>query len=64
MKIKILHMVYGAKKATGTTVVIDVFPEVDFHVCVEDDKFDFIVKLEKGEGGISYMRKYCKEGMK
>jgi len=25
---------------------------------VEYDKFDFIVKLEKGEDGISYMRKY------
>ena len=36
----------------------EVFPEEDFHMCVEYDKFDFIVKLEKGEDGISYMRKY------
>lgn len=36
----------------------DVFPEADFHMCVEYDKFDFIVKLEKDEDGISYMRKY------
>lgn len=35
----------------------DVFPEADFHMCVEYDKFDFIVKLEKDEDGISYMRK-------
>ena len=39
----------------------DVFPEADFHMCVECDKFDFIVKLEKSESGINYMRKYnCK----
>ena len=35
----------------------DVFPEDDFHMCVEYDKFDFIVKLEKDESGISYMKK-------
>ncbi len=39
----------------------DVFPEADFHMCVEYDKFDFIVKLEKSESGINYMKKYnCK----
>lgn len=36
----------------------DVFPEADFGMCVEYDKFDFIVKLEKGNDGIDYMRKY------
>ena len=36
----------------------DVFPEADFHMCIEYDKFDFIVKLEKGEDGLDYMRKY------
>jgi len=36
----------------------DVFPEEDFHMCVEVDKFDFIVKLEKGENGLSYMKKH------
>lgn len=35
----------------------DVFPEKDFHMCVEVDKFDFIVKLEKCENGLSYMKK-------
>ncbi len=35
----------------------DVFPEADFHMCVEYDKFDFIVKFEKGENGMGYMRK-------
>ena len=35
----------------------DVFPEADFHFCVECDKFDFIVKLEKDENGICYMKK-------
>ena len=36
----------------------DVFPEKDFHMCVEYDKFNFICKLEKGQDGISYMKKY------
>ena len=36
----------------------DVFPEEDFHMCVEVDKFNFIVKLEKGENGLNYMKKY------
>lgn len=36
----------------------DVFPEEDFHMCVEVDKFDFIVKLEKGENGLLYMKKH------
>lgn len=36
----------------------DVFPEADFHMCVEYDKFNFIVKLEEGKDGLSYMRKY------
>jgi 2-phosphosulfolactate phosphatase len=35
----------------------DVFPEADFHFCVDCDKFDFIVKLEKGEDGVCYMKK-------
>lgn len=36
----------------------DVFPEEDFHMCVEVDKFDFIVKLEKEKNGLVYMKKY------
>lgn len=36
----------------------DVFPEMDFRMCVEYDKFDFIVKLEKGEDGFCYMKKH------
>ena len=35
----------------------DVFPEADFHFSVECDKFNFIVKLEKGEDGVYYMKK-------
>ncbi len=34
----------------------DVFPEADFHMCTELDKFDFVMRLEK-ENGIGYMRK-------
>ena len=35
----------------------DVFPEGDFHLCTQVDKFNFVVKLEKDENGLSYMRK-------
>lgn len=35
----------------------DVFPEMDFHMCVELDKFDFALRLRKGEDGIDYMEK-------
>lgn len=36
----------------------DVFPEADFHFCVEYDKFNFLVKLEKDKDGKAYMKKY------
>ena len=36
----------------------DVFPEEDFYMCTALDKFDFIMRLETGEDGISYMRRY------
>lgn len=35
----------------------DVFPEADFGMCTELDKFDFVLKLEKGEDGLGYMKK-------
>lgn len=35
----------------------DVFPEADFHMCTELDKFNFVLKLEKGEDGLDYMKK-------
>ena len=35
----------------------DVFPEADFGMCTELDKFDFVLKLEKGEDGLDYMKK-------
>ena len=34
----------------------DVFPEADFYMCTEIDKFDFILRLEE-DGGLRYMRK-------
>lgn len=36
----------------------DIYPEKDFAVCTELDKFDFIMKLEKDVNGLSYMKKY------
>ena len=35
----------------------DVFPEADFHMCCELDKFNFVLKLEKSEDGLHYMKK-------
>lgn len=35
-----------------------VFPEKDFYMCTELDKFDFVLRLEKGDDGFNYMRKY------
>ena len=35
----------------------DVFPEADFHMCTELDKFDFVLKLRKGNDGLGYMEK-------
>ena len=50
------------KKTSGAkffdTAQNDFFLEEDFHMCVEVDKFDFIVKLEKDENGFCYMKKH------
>ncbi len=35
----------------------DVFPMEDFALCTQWDKFDFVLKLEKGADGFSYMTK-------
>ena len=35
----------------------DVFPEADFHMCTELDKFNFVMKLRQGENGLGYMEK-------
>lgn len=35
----------------------EVFPEGDFHLCTEIDKFDFVVKMVKGDDGLGYMVK-------
>lgn len=35
----------------------DVFPRDDFFLCTQVDKFDFVLRLEKGEDGLGYMKK-------
>ena len=35
----------------------EVFPDGDFHLCTDVDKFDFVLKLEKSPDGLHYMRK-------
>ncbi len=32
----------------------DVFPEADFHLSLEADKFDFVLRVEKGEDGFMH----------
>ncbi len=36
----------------------DVFPEADFGLCTQVDKFDFVMKLRKDESGLDIMEKY------
>lgn len=35
----------------------DVFPEADFAMCTELDKFNFVIRLKKCDDGIDYMEK-------
>lgn len=35
----------------------DVFPEADFHICTQLDKFDFVLRLNPGTDGLPYMEK-------
>jgi 2-phosphosulfolactate phosphatase len=35
----------------------DVFPEEDFYMCTDLDRFNFVMKLETSVNGIGYMRK-------
>ncbi len=35
----------------------DVFPEEDFHMCVELDKFDFVLRVEQNDDGQKVMRR-------
>ena len=40
----------------------DVFPEADFHICTQLDKFDFTLRLKTGEDGLGYMEKVSPHG--
>ena len=35
----------------------DVFPEKDFYMCTELDKFSFVMRIAEGENGIRYMER-------
>lgn len=35
----------------------DVFPEADFAMCTDLDRFNFVMRLERGEHGCGYMRR-------
>ena len=35
----------------------NVFPKEDFYMCTDLDKFDFVLKLEKGKDGLNYIIK-------
>lgn len=36
----------------------DVFPEEDFHLCVQLNKFDFVCRVQEEKDGKKYMRKF------
>lgn len=55
MNIQILQMIEGAKFFDKSQN--DVFPEADFHMCPELDKFNFVLRLKKDANGLSYMEK-------
>ena len=35
----------------------DVFPEADFYLSTEVDKFNFVLKVEKDDNGMDYIRR-------
>ena len=35
----------------------EVFPEADFHICVQLDKYDFALRLRKDAAGLDYMER-------
>lgn len=35
----------------------DVFPEEDFYLCTEVDKFNFVLKVETDDDGMKYIKK-------
>lgn len=35
----------------------DVFPQADFYICVQQDQFDFALRLKRSEDGLDYMEK-------
>ena len=35
----------------------DVFPERDFYLCTQTNKFDFVLKVEKSKDGLDYIEK-------
>jgi 2-phosphosulfolactate phosphatase len=35
----------------------DVFPEQDFYMCTDLDKFSFVMRITDGDDGIRYMEK-------
>ena len=38
-------------------VQAEVFPQADFEMCTQLNKFDFVMKLEKSPDGLSFMEK-------
>jgi len=54
-EIEILKNTSGAKFFDKSKS--DVFPEEDFHMCVEVDKFNFVPKLVKSPDGLDYITK-------
>ena len=60
-ELDILSEIEGLKFTSGAKFFDeaqnDVFPMNDFYMCTEVDKFNFVMKLEKGNDGISRMKR-------
>lgn len=61
-KMDIMNEIEKLKHTSGAKffnkTMEDVFPESDFYMCTEVDKFNFVLRLRKSPNGINYMEKY------
>lgn len=58
MKTEIEQLKYTSGAKFFDKTQNDVFPKMDFYMCTELDKFDFVLKLRKYDDGMNYIEKY------
>ena len=57
MPARIAELKYTSGAKFFAPAQAEVFPEGDFHICTQLDKYDFALRLRTGEDGLSYMEK-------